>query len=174
MFSHIFSYGCLCVVSSWGSFLISPKVLPYLQYFSLDVFRDPRNIRNMISRWFLAESAFSSLCSFLWLLFLSPQFLPRPRFHTLCLCISFIPGLGLAGTYCPDFLGSRPLPLHIRSNNCLRGAAHPHTLSHGEVQSSWGAEGSRKKGSDNRQEDASLILVSLHSLQYRVLAYLPL
>ena len=51
--SDIFSYSCLCVVSSWGSFLISPKVLPssVLQ-------------RKLLSRWFPAESAFSSLYSF--------------------------------------------------------------------------------------------------------------
>ena len=65
------------------------------------------------------------------------------------LYISFILGSGLAGTDCPDFLGPRPLPLHLRSNNCLRGAAHPHPLPHGEVQPSRGGEGPGEEGSDH-------------------------
>ena len=86
----------------------------------------------------------------------------------MCRYISRIPGLSLAGTHCPDFLGSRPLPLRIRSNNC------PHTLPHGEVHAAWGAEGPREKSSDDWQEDAFPILVSLPSLQYLLLASLPL
>ena len=57
--------------------------------------------------------------------------------------------LGVSGTYCSDFLGARPLPVHIRSNNRLRGAARPHPLPHREVQRSRGGEGPREKGSDH-------------------------
>ena len=122
--SDIFSFSCLCVVSSWGSFLIAPKVLSYT--------RDERHdVRNIIPRWFRAESAFLSPSSFPSLHFSYPQYLRLLRYHTtVYLYISPIHGLGLAGTNCPDFLGSCPLPLHIWGNNRLRGAAHPHPLPH--------------------------------------------
>ena len=56
--------------------------------------------------------------------------------------------LGVSGTYCSDFLGARPLPVHIRSNNRLRGSAYSYPLPHGEVQPSGGGEGSREKSAN--------------------------
>ena len=56
--------------------------------------------------------------------------------------------LGVSGTYCSDFLGARPLPVHIRSNNRLRGSTHSHPLPHGEVQPSGGGEGSGEKSAN--------------------------
>ena len=81
--------------------------------------------------------------------------------------------LGVSGTYCSDFLGARPLPVHIRSNNRLRCSAHSHPLPHGEVQPSWGGEGSREKSANYWQEDAFPIFNSLPLLQYPVLAHIP-
>ena len=180
-----------CVVSSWGSFLITPQVwktAQLIQFQSSRLFSqripDSYSLYFSYFRWFLEGWGCWSPCFYLSLLFSSPQSHPALRWpsalsYQSCLTVQVWMSWGDLGFFSSGFcrcnssclLGSCPLLLHIWSHFGLHAPTGPD-----KDEQLWGGGGKYEgcrcehKSLEDWQKHASNFSFFVHPVQFHILA----